>query len=136
MNGQIGVLNVGAGDTKLSFDPKNPADCIRAARIVKDMIRRGYALLIEVDENGVKINRRVFDFDESRFEYIIADFDPLVAADVDKREAGTDEKNVNSAAPAPSAESPTAQRPRLKKGNRAVSAHGVRGTAVPHIAGG
>lgn len=39
MNGEVGVLNVGAGDTKLSFDPSNQADRIRAARIVKDMSR-------------------------------------------------------------------------------------------------
>ncbi|MEO8391171.1 hypothetical protein [Polaromonas sp.] len=38
--GSVGILNVGDGDTKLSFDPKNPAERIRAARIVRDMIRR------------------------------------------------------------------------------------------------
>ena len=51
--GQIGILNVGAGDTKLTFDKNNPAECIRSARIVTDMLRRGYALLIEVtDKKG------------------------------------------------------------------------------------
>ena len=48
--GQIGVLNVGAGDTKLSFDKNNPAEMIRSARIVTDMLRRGYALLVEVTD--------------------------------------------------------------------------------------
>lgn len=53
MNGSVGILNVGAGDTKLIFDKNSPADCIRAARIVKDMLRRGYALLVEVEQpNG------------------------------------------------------------------------------------
>lgn len=71
--GQIGILNVGAGDTKLSFDPKNKAETERAAKIVKDMIRRGFAILIEVgkDERG-PLYRRAHDFDEQTHEYIIA----------------------------------------------------------------
>ena len=81
--GTVGVLNVGAGDTKLSFDPTNPAERIRAARIVKDMIRRGYALLIEVEKNpqGEPVYKRATDFDENTCEYIIADFDPVTAAE-------------------------------------------------------
>lgn len=71
--GEVGILNVGAGDTKLSFDPKNPEETKRAAKIVKDMIRRGFAILIEIgkDEKG-PIYRRAHDFDESTCEYIIA----------------------------------------------------------------
>ena len=73
MAGEVAILNVGAGDTKLSFDPKNPAEVKRAARIVKDMIRSGYAILIEVDhdEKG-PLYRRAHDFDEATAEYIIA----------------------------------------------------------------
>ena len=52
--GSIAILNVGAGDTRLSFDKANPAEAIRAARIVKDMLRRGYALLVEVERDGQK----------------------------------------------------------------------------------
>ena len=79
MSGTIGILNVGAGDTKLVFDPTNPAEMIRAARIVKDMLRRGYALLVDsgqTDSSGRPIYMRAKDFDETKFEYIIADFDP------------------------------------------------------------
>ena len=32
MTGDVGILNVGAGDVKLSFDTRNPAERIRAAR--------------------------------------------------------------------------------------------------------
>jgi hypothetical protein len=73
MAGEVAILNVGAGDTKLSFDPKNPAEVERAAKIVKDMIRRGFALLIEVgrDDKG-PLYRRAHDFDETTNEYIIA----------------------------------------------------------------
>lgn len=87
MTGTVGILNVGAGDTKLSFDPRNPAERIRAARIVRDMIRRGYALLVEVAPGQYQ---RATDFDEARCEYIIADFDPVTAAEADSAEdAGT-----------------------------------------------
>ena len=69
--GEVAILNVGAGDTKLSFDPSNPTEARRAAKIVKDMIRRGFAVLIEVgsDERG-PLYRRAHDFDEATAEYI------------------------------------------------------------------
>lgn len=56
--GQIGILNVGAGDTKISFDKNNPAERIRSARIVTDMLRRGYALLVEVTDKRVRPAKR------------------------------------------------------------------------------
>lgn len=76
-DGEVGILNVGAGDIRISFDPKNPAEVIRAKRIVKDMLRGGYALLVEVEKNGEKAFQRALDFDEERGEYIIADYDPV-----------------------------------------------------------
>lgn len=79
-NGSLGILNVGAGDIKLSFDPANPSERIRAARIVTDMLRRGYALLVAVpDGDGGTIYTRATDFDEATCEYLIADFDPMAA---------------------------------------------------------
>lgn len=74
----LGILNVGAGDTKITFDPTNPQDAIRAARIIKDMLRRGYALLVEngKDADGRPLYSRAYDFDEKKCEYIIADYDP------------------------------------------------------------
>lgn len=76
MSGTVGILNVGAGDTVLTFDSFNPAETIRSGRIVRDMIRRGYALLIEVERDGQKRFERAVDFDETHCRYIIADFDP------------------------------------------------------------
>lgn len=73
MTGEVAILNVGAGDTKLSFDPFNPTETARAARIVKDMIRRGFVLLIEVGRNEKgPLYQRAHDFDEATHEYIIA----------------------------------------------------------------
>lgn len=71
-NGTLEILNVGRGDVKISFDSTNAAEAIRAKRIIKDMLRRGYALLVEVDGKF----SRVKEFDETAGEYVIADFDP------------------------------------------------------------
>jgi len=77
--GSVGILNVGAGDIRLSFDKSNPAEVIRSSRIVKDMLRRGYALLVEVERDGQKAFERAHDFDENTAEYIIVDFDQDLA---------------------------------------------------------
>ena len=140
--GTIGILNVGHGDTKLSFDPANPADAIRAARIVKDMLRRGYALLVEVVEGDKKEFRRVYDFDENTHEYIIADFDPVIAEqeDSDEREAAAESgaegaagvytPPVEEVAGAPAGSKPP------RRGTRRLPAASTRGVAVGRTAGG
>jgi hypothetical protein len=141
MSGTIGVLNVGAGDTKLTFDKNNPAECIRAARIVKDMIRRGYALLIETKVRGKSVYTRALDFDENAQEYIIADLDPIAAAEADAQEQehangqvteqpDTQEQSVATAAPQVAAKE--------KRGRKTlrVAAQNANGTAVARTAGG
>lgn len=74
MAGSVGILNVGAGDTKLTFDPKKPDEVKKSAKIVADMIKRGFVLLIEVGkgDDGEPIYRRAKAFDEKTCEYIIA----------------------------------------------------------------
>lgn len=137
--GQVGILNVGAGDTKLSFDPNNPADMIRAARIVKDMVRRGYALLVQVGqhENGEPKYQRAYDFDEAKCEYIIADLDPVAAERADREE--------NKPAPAPNAVQAEDQagataaetpRRRGRPPTKRVHASTTRTVAVARTAGG
>jgi hypothetical protein len=142
MPAQIGILNVGAGDTKLVFDKSNPAECIRSARIVKDMLRRGYALLIEVDDGkGGKIHTRARDFDEAVCEYIIADFDPETAAQADKAENERLQQKAAAESPGQgnSEESPPeGPAPKRKRyiPEKRVSAHNVGGVAVARSAGG
>lgn len=70
--GEIGILNVGAGDTKLVFDKTKPEDCRRAAEIISDMLKRGFAILVEVgqDDQG-PLYRRATGFDPETMEYII-----------------------------------------------------------------
>src|SRR5213596_1727716 len=72
MSGYLEILNVGAGDIKISFDKDDPAELIRAGRMVRDMLHRGYALLVKEGERWT----RVREFDESTGEYVIADFAP------------------------------------------------------------
>lgn len=142
--GGIGILNVGCGDTKLTFDKNDPAECIRAARIVTDMLRRGYALLVEVEQSdGTKKYQRVLEFKEDTCEYIIADFDPVQASrvdGVDKIMETTGEQAGETAPASGTAQNDagaTAERPKLKRGGRrAIPASGASGVAVARSAGG
>lgn len=141
--GTIGILNVGAGDTKLSFDPTNPAEVIRASRIVKDMIRRGYALLVATgkDDDGRPIYHRATDFDEKTAEYIIADFDPVTAAAADAAETGASTPSEETsdvdtpAAPPSRGGRQKAPAPNSKAGRR-LKASNVHAVAVSRSAGG
>lgn len=72
MTGTLATLSVGVGDTKLTFDPKKPAEVAKAAKIVKDMLRKGFVLLVEIGKNEKgPIYQRALDFDENTAEYII-----------------------------------------------------------------
>lgn len=140
--GSVGILNVGAGDDKLVFDPKDPASMIRGARIVKDMIRRGYALLVAVPNpaGGEPTYQRAYDFREDTCEYIIADLDPD-AAQTDER---TDEKapsqTDDATQDAVGAEAPASHsRPAKRRGRpslKRVSAGSAKVVAVSRTAGG
>jgi len=136
MNGSVGVLSVGAGDTKLSFDPANPAERIRAARIVRDMLRRGYALLIEVERDGKKVFTRALDFHEDVCEYVIADYDPTAAAPAASNEGTTDgQQGKAEADPAQGDPAPVAA-PKRGTVKRTVKAESTRAVAVARTAGG
>jgi hypothetical protein len=139
MSGSVGILNVGAGDTKLTFDKNNPAECIRAARIVTDMLRRGYALLAEVGKKkGQPVYQRVMEFKADTFEYIIADLDPVQAAAADKAENEHGESGeVKTQHPESATGAPTKRgrgRPKLVK--RSIPATGTNAVAVARTAGG
>ena len=136
--GQVGILNVGAGDTKLSFDKSNPAERIRAARIVRDMIRRGYALLVATGEekDGRPQYRRALDFDEETCEYIIADFDPIQAGE---EHHGEEKQGVKEAAGKATGldDGVPLVEPKPKRGGRKrVDAAGTNAVAVHRSAGG
>ena len=72
MTGTVAILNVGAGDTKLSFDREKPEEVKRARAVVLDMLKRGFAILVEVDtKDGKPIYQRAVEFDPKTDEYII-----------------------------------------------------------------
>lgn len=137
MNGTVGILNIGGGDTTLSFDPNNPAERIRAARIVRDMIRRGYALLIEIEIDGVRKFQRALDFREDVCEYVIADMDPDAATDEPSEDEnhGTKDQQVETSAAQATAAGDRPRRGR-KPGKRNVKAEHARAIAVAPSAGG
>lgn len=133
-DGELAILNVGDGDTKLSFDPKNPAERIRAARIVKDMLRRGYALLVQMPDGSFQ---RAIDFDENVCEYIIADFDPITAAQHDEQEeqnGGHEQGQGAETAPqgGTAAAAPRGRKPKT----RGIPAEGARAVSVARVSGG
>lgn len=138
VGGGLRVLNVGHGDLKLSFDPKNSAERIRAARIVTDMLRRGYALLVEVrGRGGKKQFVRATAFDEAHCEYIVADFDPLVATAVDKsEEKRVEEQRLGAEATEESPSPGPSERISLKDRSRRVPAESTRAVGVARSAGG
>jgi hypothetical protein len=71
----LSILNVGEGDTKLTFDKDNPAELERTRRIVGDMLKLGYAILVRVGETkaGKPKYRRAVCFDAERDEYLVID---------------------------------------------------------------
>lgn len=72
MTGTLGILNVGAGDTKLVFDPDKPEERKKAAAAVRQMLRAGFSIFAEkMDAYGKTAFVRVHDFDEEACEYII-----------------------------------------------------------------
>ncbi len=140
MKGIIGILNVGAGDTKLSFDKDNPMERARSARIVTDMLRRGYVLFIKDPGDASAPYQRVLEFREDVCEYIIADFDPTVAAPQPKEETPVHEPSIETpreASGAPATEETSGPtRGRGRRGKRAIDAGTVHGVAVGRTAGG
>lgn len=139
MAGSVGILNVGAGDTKLTFDKTNPVESARAARIVKDMIRRGYVLFVEVVEGADKVFRRALDFDENTAEYIIADLDPLKAEEVDHADevaAGAAPREGLDDGPPLEPAKPANGRRRDRQATKRVLASSTKAVSVPRTAGG
>lgn len=135
-DGELAILNVGDGDTKLSFDPKNPAERIRAARIVADMLKRGYALLIQLPDGSYT---RCLEFREDVCEYVIADFDPVTAEEHDAQEEqhNGDQQGKASEGSAPAAAAADAPRKRGRPRKvTSIPAGSARAVAVAPTAGG
>lgn len=103
----LSILNVGEGDTKLTFDPHKPEELERTRRIVTDMLRLGYAILVKDGESW----QRATAFDPETCEYLISD----VPATVEES-------------------TPISKRARGRK--RRLPAHTTRAVSVARSAGG
>jgi hypothetical protein len=129
--GSIGILNVGAGDTKLVFDNSKPEETAMAAKVVRDMIRLGYAIFIEVGSNEKgPIYQRARDFDEATSEYIIIDSEPEERKNVDEAKPTGPAKTARGRAAGRKGQGP--KHPHLKR----VAASGTNAVAVAKTAGG
>jgi hypothetical protein len=71
----LSILNVGEGDTKLTFDKDKPLELERTRRIIGDMLKLGYAILVRVGEtvSGKPKYRRATGFDPTHDEYLVMD---------------------------------------------------------------
>jgi hypothetical protein len=127
VTGELAILNAATGDTKLTFDPSKPEEVKRSARIVKDMIRRGFVLLIEVgrDEKGPTY-RRAHDFDEATAEYIVAG----LAGDAEET---PDNEQESASAPRIQSQRPAQSR---RASKTRVPASAAKAVAVARTAGG
>jgi hypothetical protein len=108
--GSLNCLSVSEGDITISFDSNNIAEAIRAKRMITDMLRRGYALLIRMDDGT---HTRCLEFDEKRSEYIVADFDPTPTTNYDKDEETATPASTYQPEPEPTIKKSTRGRKRL-----------------------
>lgn len=111
----LSILNVGEGDTKLTFDKSKPEELERTRRVVTDMLKLGYAIMVRTGtKDGGAQYRRAVGFDAAHDEYVVTDI-PAESA-------------VEDVAPK--------QKP-LKRGRRSrVTAVGTPAVAVARSAGG
>lgn len=122
MIGTLAILNVGEGDTKLSFDPKKPEEVRRAKTVVTDMLRRGFVILVQVGKRkGEPLYQRAKGFDPKTAEYIVAGAPPEEEETSAKDQASTTRKK------------PAARR---KSATRRVPAKDTRAIGVARSAGG
>jgi hypothetical protein len=127
-DGTIGILNVGAGDTKLTFDKAKPAERDRAARVVTDMLKRGFAILVQVGtRKGEPLYQRAKAFDPKTCEYIIV--------------GAPDDAEIETPPPAKSGPPGVGKADRRSAGRgkaslRRIPAEKTRATAVARSAGG
>lgn len=129
MPGSLSILNVAEGDTKLTFDPTKPEEVARSAETVRELLRKGFMLLIEVGKNDKgPIYQRATDFDPETAEYIIAGAPPSDTT------AETTSEAKPEGAPSRGRQSKAPARPRTT--SRRVPAKDATGVAVARTAGG
>lgn len=69
MTGSLCVLNVGAGDIEVRFNPHQPEEIERAIKMLRDMQQRGYAILVKQDDGSYA---RAIEIDATHACYVIS----------------------------------------------------------------
>ncbi len=92
MCGEISILNVTQGDAKITFDKDKPQEREYAARVVTDMLKRGYAIVVEIAKG---VYERVDAFDPDTCEYLIAGL-PQEATAAPARKRGRPRRRVDA----------------------------------------
>ena len=128
----LDILSCGDGHTEIRFEG-DAAEEERAARIVADMLRRGYALFIHGDKEGELI--RVKAFDAAKKCYVIAAGPEDAAAQAYSAPAPL-EASVAAMAHEAANETPAPKRGRGRPPRKSVPMASVRVTAVGRSAGG
>lgn len=126
-NGSLSILNVAGGDVKISFDKDNIAESIRAKRMITDMLRRGYALLVEIDG----AYQRAISFDEAHGEYVVADYDSSFT-DTPEPAMPTLKETSNAKVEEAEVQAPS----KKKNGRRRVAMESTTAVGVARSAGG
>lgn len=118
----LSILNVGQGDTKITFDKNNPAERERACKIVQDMLKLGYAILVQAGEkDGKPIFYRATAFDPETAEYIVVGV-PEDSAELFREQLIKETKDMPYKVP--------------RKGRTKIAAEGTTAVAVARSAGG
>lgn len=105
MTGSLMVPNVGLGDIRVTFNQHNPEETARAIRMLLDMQKRGYAILVQLEDGTYT---RALSIDAEHASYVVMD-DP---APVDA-EATTDD--ISEPAPRLKKDGTPAKKPGRKR---------------------
>jgi len=65
--GSLCILNISAGDVKISFNKDNPEELARAREMIEDMLKRGYSILVQWGDGW----RRAKKFIPTRDSYVV-----------------------------------------------------------------
>jgi hypothetical protein len=85
--GSLSVLNVGAGDLTLTFNQHDRAERARALKMLTDMQRRGYAILVRL-EDGSYVRAKTID--AAAGCYVIQEPEPGAVVDVEVQALATE----------------------------------------------
>ena len=125
-SGGLDILNVGLGDLKVRWNPLDAADRAKAKKMIQDLMRQGYAILIEEPDGSYK---RATRFDPDRDCYIVTEVVRGEEQSAEASETTTEESEAGS-----SRRAKPRGRPRTREVARPRAT--TRGTAVGRSAGG